>query len=82
MSAAVGGSCFAVLCGQPRVGGDESRGGNSMRSLLRRVLSGLHTVLILLLILPFYLTGVLIIVLAHYIWKLDIDTGPPDYIRH
>ena len=54
----------------------------NMRSFLRRVRSGLHTMLILLLILPFYLTGVLIIVLAHYIWKLDIDTGPPDYIRH
>jgi hypothetical protein len=35
-----------------------------------------------LLIVPLYLMLVALIVVSKYVWKLEIDTGPPEHIRH
>ena len=35
-----------------------------------------------LLIVPLYLAVVVIIVLSKYLFREEIDTGPPEHIRH
>ena len=45
---------------------------------MRRLRNGL----LILLCVPFYLLAVVCIVLSKYLYNEEIDTGPPQHIRH
>jgi hypothetical protein len=71
---------LAVLRGVACTRSNEFGVSNSMRGvLMRRMLTnGFYW----LLIVPLYLMLVALIVVSKYVWKLEIDTGPPEHIRH